>query len=144
VEFTTNQNFKVTGTGRFALVQFIVGQNYSNPNPGEGAPGDPAMGLSVPVEQYRSSYRFLAPRSYQQNYVNVLAAEAASIVLDGTTLPASQFARIGSTGYKVARVKISGGPHLITSASTFGINVYGVGSYTSYMYPGGLDLKILK
>ena len=26
-------------------------------------------------------------------------------------------------------------------ADGFGIAVYGVGSYTSYMYPGGLDVK---
>ena len=38
---------------------------------------------------------------------------------------------------------IAGGPHTITGDSEdgFGIAVYGVGSYTSYMYPGGLDIK---
>ena len=40
-------------------------------------------------------------------------------------------------------MKISGGAHNITSPKKFGIAVYGVGSYTSYMYPGGLDLKLI-
>ena len=49
-----------------------------------------------------------------------------------------------SDTYKVAKLKIAGGSHLAESSSTFGIAVYGVGSYTSYMYPGGLDLKLLE
>ena len=38
-------------------------------------------------------------------------------------------------------MSISPGIHYIESSSQFGIMVYGVGSYTSYLYPGGLDLK---
>ena len=37
-------------------------------------------------------------------------------------------------------LEIEGGIHYIDSSSPFAIMVYGVGSYTSYMYPGGLDL----
>ena len=33
------------------------------------------------------------------------------------------------------------GVHSATSAVQFGLQVYGYGSYTSYFYPGGLDLK---
>jgi hypothetical protein len=144
LEFTTKDDFDVSGTGRFLLVQFIVGQNYSNLNPGAGAPGDPSMSLGVPVEQYRTSYRFLAPETYEQNYVNVMAPTSANdLKLDEQFVDASKFATIGSTGFKVAKLKIPGGPHRLTSSSAFGIAVYGVGSYTSYMYPGGLDLKLL-
>ena len=32
------------------------------------------------------------------------------------------------------------GVHNASSATPFGIEVYGYGSYTSYMYPGGLNL----
>jgi hypothetical protein len=32
------------------------------------------------------------------------------------------------------------GVHNATSSANFGIEVYGYGSYTSYMYPGGLNL----
>ena len=145
IEFETKQDFEVKGTGKFALVKFMVGQNYSTLTPGAGAPGDPAMALAVPVEQYRTSYRFLAPASYQKNYVNIHAPGTASVKLDGTLIPASSFTVVNTnSGIKVAKVQISGGSHLIEASAKTGITVYGVGSYTSYMYPGGLDLKSLK
>ena len=144
-EFLTKQDFEVTGTGRFALVKFMVGQNYSNLKPGEGAPGDPAMALAVPVEQYRTSYHFLAPASYQKNYVNIHAPGTANVKLDGQLIPASKFQAFSANStMKVAKIQISGGSHFVESTSKTGITVYGVGSYTSYMYPGGLDLKSLK
>jgi len=141
VEFESRQDFRAQGTEAFLLAGFMVGQNYSNRNPGQGAPGDPSMTLAVPSEQYRQSYVFLAPESYQQNYVNVTAPDGAEVRLDGSPIPAGQFTPIGSSGFGVAKVDISGGSHTIESSSQFGIAVYGVGSYTSYMYPGGLDLK---
>jgi len=144
VELVTKEDFDVAGTGAFTLVQFMVGQNYSNPTPGEGAPGDPSMALVVPVEQYRTSYRFLAPETYQQNHVNVVASQSATVRLDGSEIAAAEFKPIGTTSYKVARLKIAGGAHSIESTTTLGILVYGVGAYTSYMYPGGLDLKLLE
>ncbi|PIE17773.1 MAG: hypothetical protein CSA65_07685 [Proteobacteria bacterium] len=141
IEFATTKDFEVSGTGRFTVVQFMVGQSYSAA-PGAGAPGDPAMALAVPVEQYRRDYRFLAPASFAQNYVNVIAAADAQITLDGKAV--TGFTAIPGSTYRVAKVKISGGVHNIEGSSAFGISVYGVGDYTSYMYPGGLDLKLLQ
>ena len=56
------------------------------------------------------------------------------------------------TGYYVANVplcanNLSGctGNHMATAPSGFGIQVYGYGQYTSYWYPGGLNLdKIIE
>ena len=145
VDLLTTGDFEVKGTGKFALTQFMVGQGYSNPTPGSGAPGDPAMALAVPVEQYRSYYRFLAPSSYAQNYVNIIAPQKAIIILDGSRVPSSSFKAVGKSGFAVAKLKIKGGSHAVESSSGgFGIMVYGVGSYTSYMYAGGLDLKVLQ
>ncbi len=142
-EFTTRHDFEVKGTGRFALVKFMVGQNYST-TAGAGAPNDPAMALAVPVEQYRDSYHFLAPASYQKNYVNIHAPAGAAVKLDGVKLPSSAFLPVNtSSKMTVGKVQITGGAHLIESTDKVGITVYGVGSYTSYMYPGGLDLKLL-
>jgi hypothetical protein len=91
VEFLTKQSFEVVGQGRVAVAQFMVGQNYTDPPPQFG---DPAMALSVPVEQYRESYTFLAPESYVYTFLTVIHLNDAEVLLD----------------------------------------------YTSYMYPGGLDL----
>ena len=145
VDFMHAKDFEVRGKGRFAVAQFMVGQGFSHPVGGTGDPGDPAMALAVPVEQYRTDYRFLAPNSFQQNYVNIIAPVTSVVMLDGTRVAASSLRALGSTGYAVAKLKIKGGGHVLESSSGgFGIMVYGVGAYTSYMYAGGLDLKILK
>ena len=52
-------------------------------------------------------------------------------------------APIGSTPYGVARVPITGTSHTVSSDGAFGIVVYGFASYTSYSYPGGLDLQYI-
>ncbi|MFH1132715.1 MAG: IgGFc-binding protein [Pseudomonadota bacterium] len=142
IEFHTNQDFEVMGTGRMMLVQFMVGQNYSKPFSAEQAPGDPAMALAVPVEQYRTTYQFLSPGSYSQNYVNIIIPSAAEVTLDGEKV--TDITPIGSSGFGVAKVAVEGGNHIIEGTMSVGIAVYGVGAYTSYMYPGGLDLKLLK
>jgi len=57
---------------------------------------------------------------------------------------ASTPAQIGSFG--VARVELSNagdGDHVITGDQPFGVQVYGHGQYTSYWYPGGLDLTLI-
>jgi hypothetical protein len=143
IDLTTTKDVEITGKGRLLVAQFMVGQNYSNLTPGEGAPGDPAMSLAVPVEQYRTDYRFLAPKSYQQNFVTVVAPSKASVTLDDALIDPSKFTAIGTTGFQAAKLPISGGAHRINASVAFGITSYGVGSYTSYMFPGGLDLKLL-
>jgi hypothetical protein len=141
IEFITDQDFEAQADTAFMMTSFMVGQNYSNLNPGEGTPGDPAMSLSVPVEQFRKSYTFLAPESYTQNYLTIIAKVGSTVMLDGNAV--NTFTAIGSGDYGAAKVTITGGTHTITTDGNdgFGIMVYGVGSYTSYMYPGGLDVK---
>ena len=45
----------------------------------------------------------------------------------------------------MARVKLAQTPetHNVSGDMAFGIVVYGYGSYTSYMYPGGLNLNAI-
>ena len=142
VEFTSWDDFQATGDDAFLLVQYMVGQGSDL-----GSVGDPAMALAVPVEQYRMDYNFLAPEDYRndpstgatgRNYVNVMARIGVTVTLDGA--PVSGFSGIGASGYGVARVEIPGGSHEIASVDEFGIMCYGYGNYTSYMYPGGLDV----
>jgi hypothetical protein len=112
--------------------------------PGGSGSGDPGMALAVPVAQYRTSYQFHAPTNYTANYVNVTAPTGAEITLDGQLVPTTSYVAIGGSGYGVARVALSNtgtGTHTASSAVAFGISVYGYGSYTSYWYPGGLDLN---
>jgi hypothetical protein len=142
LEFASAADFEVRGTGRFAIAQFMVGQNYSTPE--NERLGDPAMALVVPVGQFRSSYLFGIPDTYKENYVNIIAHRPSGVKLDGVKVEESEFRAIGNSGYKVARIKLAGGSHTADSTAPFGMTVYGVGKHTSYMYPAGLDLRPIK
>ena len=69
----------------------------------------------------------------------------AKMTLDGAAPTAAPTA-IGSTGYSLTRAKLGAGKsgaHTLTSDKPVGIQVMGFGDYTSYHYPGGLDLKTI-
>jgi hypothetical protein len=142
-EFTATTDFDATGSGPFMLVQFMVGQDFNGYQSGGNNPGDPAMTTAVPVEQYRSSYIFLTPATYNQNYVNVAAPVGIAVTLDGAAIDPAKFTPIGGGGFAGAQLSISAGTHTISASMPFGIQVYGLAPYTSYMYPGGLDIKTI-
>jgi hypothetical protein len=169
-EFETSNSFQVTGSQPFLVMQYMRGQGprpYINqltqqscsldqaatdPNcvelcvPPDNPPnipqcmGDPAMVTEVPVEQFRTAYDFLVPETYVRNFVNVVMRDGVQVTLDG--MPLSGTSDAAGTGYHVFFVPVSAGAHHIetTASDGFGIKVYGVAPYTSYMYPGGLDL----
>jgi hypothetical protein len=107
--------------------------------------GDPSMALAVPLAQYRRDYQFIAPLSYSTNYVAVTALTGAIVILDGQPIPTTAFSAIGSSGFAVARVALqrTSANHRANSDQPFGITVFGYGQYTSYWYPGGLDLQTI-
>ena len=109
-----------------------------------GGTGDPAMTISVPTEQYRSSYFFHAPTNYESNFANITAPAGSKVLLDGQEV--AGFVAIGASGFGVVRVPLANngdGNHTITGDQKFGVQVYGYGQYTSYWYPGGLNLDPL-
>jgi len=137
----TSTSFKVTANHKVMVVGYMPGETYG------GGAGDPAMAQAVPVEQYRVNYLFHAPTNYSANFVNVTAPTGAAVSLDGAAIPLAQFTAIGTTGYSIARLPLSNagnGNHSIISPAKVGISVYGYGQYTSFWYPGGLDLVKLE
>ncbi len=144
-----NTHFEVQATGPIMIGKFTVGQDYSG-----NSAGDPAFGLVVPVEQYGSEYNFTAPPSMTKNFVNVISLLPANpmeyIQLNGTPITISDYTPIGTTGYGVAQKDVTNagtnGSNRIVAPNPsikFGIEVYGFASYTSYMYPGGLNLEFI-
>lgn len=129
-------DFQVTANHKVMVASYMVGQDYDG-----SATGDPAFAQAVPVDQYRLDYLFHAPTNYETNYVNVIAQTGATVTLDGVQV--SGYVPIGGSGHGVARVQLSNagdGNHIATGDQPFGISVYGYGQYTSFWYPGGLDL----
>jgi hypothetical protein len=146
VELESDQDFIVEGSGALSVVQYLVGQNYAGLQTAverelrdEIVSGDPSLTQVPPIEQYRREYYFLAPDTYDESWLVVSAPDAARVQLDERVLDA--WKSVPGTGMKTCRAKISGGAHQVTGDQAFGIQVEGFGSYTSYMYPGGLELK---
>ena len=119
--------------------------------------GDPAMTIIPPVEQFRNEYYFFAysventdTDGGNENYVEVITDPGVEILLDGETpTPAMdgemQGAVFGSDKvYYIFELDSWFMRHHLSCSGACGILVYGWGMDVSYMYPGGLDLKVLK
>jgi hypothetical protein len=137
LQFETQGDFRVTSDKQIYVTQTMMGQDFFD----DSSSGDPAMGSGVPMFQARSIYTFLTPDTYTYNFVNLIAPTGAEITLDGN--PVSGWDPIGSSGYSVARVPLTAGSHLAESAGEtgFGITSYGYASYTSYLFPGGMNVE---
>lgn len=122
--------------------EILIGQYMHGAEDVPSGKGDPSLSYAIATEQFRKSYIFVASSTYDQNFVNVIAKEGTTVLLDGQEIPQSSFKPIGSSGYAVARVQLSQTDvHTASSDEPFGIVTYGYGEFTSYMYPGGLDLQ---
>ncbi len=138
------KDFRVTGDQAFAVGSFMLGGALLDPGAAVGSQkGDPSLSFSTAIEQYRKRYVFLAPDDYDVSFVDIVYPDGTSMKLDGTTVP-SGAAITG--GFSIARVKLGAGKsgaHTLEASKPVGVQVMGYGSYTSYQYPGGLDLKAI-
>jgi hypothetical protein len=86
---------------------------------------------------------FLAPDDYDVNYAVVVGPQDANPQIDGQAL--SGYTAIGSSlgVWRTTLQSGMAGAHKLKSDKPVGLEVMGYGSYTSYTYPGGLNLKII-
>ncbi len=124
------------------VAQYLMGQFAADPPSDRG---DPALTILVPAEQFRPDYVFVTPTSYSDNpfgqsYVLVSRRPDVPIELDGEQLEAT-WASAGDQ--ELAVVPVGGGTHRARSAAPFGLVAFGLGSYTSFAYPAGLNLRNL-
>ncbi len=168
MEFETDQSFLVTALDAspdpgdpppILVMNFLNGAEQTAAESGTNIDGlgnlrgDPAMTLSVPVEQYLNSYVFLSDPSYSYNYVVVVRTEAGQVIhLDCLDpIPDTKFEPVADT-YQRAQITLAAeqggvdgtcqsGSHRIWSDKPFGIWVYGYYADTSYGYPGGMNLE---
>jgi hypothetical protein len=144
-----DKSFAIVANGRIAVTQYLLGE-YSTVGPDAGDPvpdlGDPSQSTAIPLQEYRSTYSFLAPNTYTENWVDVISPKGNVITLDGAQIPSNAFTQVGGQPFETAHVQLpSNGPegHAVSAPAPFGLVVYGYGSRTSYMYPGGLDLRVV-
>jgi hypothetical protein len=142
----SSKNVDVTGDKEFGTAVFQEGAGvYGGLFGGGASKSDPSESVLASVEQFRLKYLFLAPTDYDESYADIVGPSDAAPVLDGTAVSAA-YSAIGTGGFGVWRVTLNGGPksdgaHTLTSTKPVGLQVIGYGDYTSYQYPGGLNLN---
>jgi hypothetical protein len=138
LEFATTSDFHITGTRAFLVTQYMIGQG----DPSVTTGGDPATSQEIPSQQFRNSYDFYVPQTYTSNFINIVTGTGSTLTMDRTPVRGSS-TTVGN--WTIYHLPINPGAHHIESAGQrpFGIKVYGIALYTSYMYPGGLDLQVI-
>lgn len=128
---------EIVGDHEFTVTTFQMG---AGPISGSRL-GDPSQSMASSVEQYRLKYVFLAPDDYDVSFADVIQPMDATLTLDGVAVSVKPIAM--SSGYGVTRIKLgpgNKGAHVLTATAPAGLQVMGYGAYTSYQYPGGLNL----
>ena len=157
--FQATVDFHVTANQKIIVGQFMESQNNFgatcfNSLDNSLNCGDPASSVAVATAQFRTSYQFISPPTYNENYVSVIAPNGATVTVNGANYTQSSANSRGigsSSNYWTNPVRLCGGGAIACSSTTgvnnasgtapFGVQVYGYGAYTSYMYPGGLNLN---
>ena len=135
-------DFEVKGSHEFSVGTFMLGGGLVDPMTPQGMQeGDPSQSQAVAVEQYRSKYVFLAPDDYDTSWLDAVLPPATDLMLDGQPVNVAGVT-VGGSGYVVKRIALDKhGTHVLSATNPIGIQVSGYGVYTSYQYPGGLDLN---
>jgi len=135
------QDFTVTGSAELLVGTFMLAGKLVDPEVDEkDRRGDPSASLIAATEQFRKKYLFLAPDDYDVAYAQIVATPDVKLTLDDVAItqtpdPVSE--------YVVHRVKLGpgkNGVHTLVASNPVGLQIMGYGRYTSYQYPGGLDL----
>ena len=151
-EFYFKDSISITADKPVLVAQYLAGSQMisaickdgdynAHVDPANNCVGDPAMILIPPVEQFRTSYSFLTPGSYQSNYATILLADGVEPVVDGTKI--TDITDIADSPYSYAIVDLGAefASHTLTCDPACGLFVYGWEMDVSYAYPGGLNLK---
>jgi hypothetical protein len=130
----------------FAITTYTQGATLVDPATSQpNQQGDPDQSMAVAVAQFRNKYVFLAPTDYTTSYATIIAPAGTTLSIDGANVMGTP-ATISGSGFAVLRVKLGSGQngaHVLVASSPVGLEITGYGAYTSYTYPGGLDLKYI-
>jgi hypothetical protein len=134
-------SFEVQGSNEFAVASIMMGGQAQDPGSNDPQ-GDPSLSFEVAVEQFRSSYIFLAPVDYAESYADVLVPPGANVTLDGA--PLSGTPTPIDSGWSIVRQLLpttGTGAHALASNQPVGLQIMGFGHATSYYTPGGLNVN---
>lgn len=137
IEVNATGSFRLRASRPVQVAQLMTGLGFA----GDGA-GDPAMVTEVPTQQFRDRYDILVPATYTSNFLGVVAPHGARVMIDGQPLE-GETETLGP--WDIHHATVRPGWHQLRAVEgvPFGVKVYGTAQYTSYAYPGGLDLRLL-
>jgi len=107
-------------------------------------PGDPAMMLIPPYEQFRKDYKFLTPGSYKSNFATVVMTTGEAPEINGSAVTGIKEITGTTFSYAIVDLGTEFKTHtLLCETNPCGLFVYGWEQDVSYAYPGGLNLEKL-
>jgi len=143
--FAATTGFAMTSDQPIEVATYLVPQHFVK----HGYIGDPSSLLMPAAEQFRQSYVYLVPGTFQSNYIVVAKPADANITLDGTPLgqvtgcSAGPIGMVNGTMFDQLTCPAMEGRHVISGDKPFGLSVYGYYNVGSYAFVGGSDVKII-
>ena len=139
-ETWTQKDFVLEASEPVAVAQILVSQQQVD----GPYTGDPSLTIFPAVDQFRRSYLFATPKSWDTNYIVLSMPKGASITIDGAPVPASCASRVmgnvAGTDYESKTCPLTAGPHSMVGDKPFGITAYGYGRAGSYAFVGGANV----
>lgn len=139
-ETWTQKDFVLDATEPVAVAQILVAQEQID----GPYTGDPSLTLFPAVDQFRRSYLFGTPKSWDTNYIVISMPKGTNVTIDGAAVPGSCAMRtmgiVGGIEYESRTCPLSAGPHAMAGDKPFGITAYGYGRAGSYAFVGGANV----
>lgn len=141
----SDHGFTVSSSSPVTIGQVLVSQNRIP----QGGTGDPSLLLVPAAEQFRKSYVFLVPSTFQKNYFVLAIPTDGSFTVDGRALgefnecTRAPIGVVAGVGYDQVTCPVNAGGHTVDGDKPFGLFVYGYYSVGSYSFAGGSDVKII-
>ncbi len=145
--FAATTGFTLKASNAVEVSSYLVSQHFVK----SGYTGDPSQLLHPAAEQFRKSYVFLVPNTFDTDWLVMSKPVDAMIVLDGVPLAMVEqsvctYAPIGTVAgvdYEQVTCPMADGKHTVSGDKPFGISVYGYYNVGSYAFVGGSDVKII-
>jgi hypothetical protein len=137
VEFQASQPIQVAQFANGCSADLVSPNQY-----GAGL-GDPCEILLPPAAHYLQTNVVVAlpnddiTGDFEENYLNLIVVQSAiaNTMVDASTVAATNFVSIGTSGYYGAQITLTNsGTHTVTSPQPVGVEVYGFGYADAYGY----------
>jgi hypothetical protein len=143
VEVSSHDSFVITSNEPVMVGQYLASQGCTSQ-----VTGDPSFTTFPPVEQYRSSYTFLVPATFNLDSAVVVQRQGTTATIDGLLVPAEMpgcatypAGDIEGATWEVVQCPVVDGAHRLEADQPVGLGVYGYGPAGSYAYIGGTNLE---